>query len=634
LSKDPRLAADTSRWTDIASLGRWADGHNKKWEYGEPRLVKAFGKGEAIDIEKFETALPEAEAPTPITPLLLPGPVPAHIQKRRLKRHSTAGAIEPVDLEELRSALMSLTAEQSDDHDIWNNTGQALFNGAHEGKLSEDDAFKLWDSFSAKGKKYKGTDDIEDFWHKFKYRADGARIGIGSIYHMAKAQGWVQSTPPPLSPEDEKEPTPGPDGQFGKIEQRFKLYGEANDLRVYDLKDRKSYKGQAFRHRASKYGKDAINNFLSDQRVHAGITSHLGKPFGAIVNDHINTFEGFDVKERPGDCEVLTDFIWEVIANQEKAAYFYILKLTAWAWQNRAKSPGVSLVLRSETEGTGKTTYAKLLTALFSPTVAKISQPSQMIGTFNSSLMGRRAIVAEEALFAGNPLHRGPLKDLVTNDTIRIELKYKEAFEVPNGLFILMLTNEEWAVPASLIARRWAVFDVPTVRVGDADYWNEVHSAIEDPDAIAAFAHFLKHFDLKGWHPRNNIPQTAALMEQKLQTTSKTVDGYFRKCLERGAIYDPGIGAPFAFNDPKDNKTAWAANQLTIKHDDVNRVVDVVSKYVGREVTRRKVARTAVKLLGAWSQPNGGLRDLIVPNLSVARAAFANSVGGKIEWDG
>lgn len=54
--------------------------------------------------------------------------------------------------------------------------------------------FSLWDSWSATGSKYPGTDKLAKKWSSFR----GNGVGIGTIIHMAKEAGWEPQEAPDL----------------------------------------------------------------------------------------------------------------------------------------------------------------------------------------------------------------------------------------------------------------------------------------------------------------------------------------------------------------------------------------------------------------------------------------------------
>jgi hypothetical protein len=128
---------------------------------------------------------------------------------------------------------------------------------------------------------------------------------------------------------------------------------------------------------------------------------------------------------------------------------------------------------------------------------------------------------------------------MITEPTLFIERKGVDGFEVDNALKIIMATNEAWAIPAGIDERRFAVFEVSNEFRQRNDYFKAPYAEIENGGA-AAMMHDLLALDLQGWHPREGIPQTGALREQKLRSLPPE-DEWWITILEQGWL--PGTYA-------------------------------------------------------------------------------------------
>jgi hypothetical protein len=86
-----------------------------------------------------------------------------------------------------------------------------------------------------------------------------------------------------------------------------------------------------------------------------------------------------------------------------------------------------------------------------------------------------------------------------------------------NRLHVFMASNEKWAVPASLEARRFAVFDVSGKRQRDGAYFNRLYRAVEKREVLGAMLAELQGYDLSGFNVFA-IPNTSSLQEQKIHS--------------------------------------------------------------------------------------------------------------------
>jgi putative DNA primase/helicase len=79
----------------------------------------------------------------------------------------------------IESALSHIPA---DDRDMWTKMGMAI-----KSELSDDEGFSMWNEWSQGADSYKEA-DARSFWRSID--ANGG-VGIGSLYHEAKAHGWT-----------------------------------------------------------------------------------------------------------------------------------------------------------------------------------------------------------------------------------------------------------------------------------------------------------------------------------------------------------------------------------------------------------------------------------------------------------
>jgi hypothetical protein len=78
------------------------------------------------------------------------------------------------------------------------------------------------------------------------------------------------------------------------------------------------------------------------------------------------------------------------------------------------------------------------------------------------------------AYWPGDKSAEGTLKRLITEPRLFIERKGIDGFEVENCIHLVMASNDEWVVPASIDERRFVVSRVSDHRRGDAAYFAEL----------------------------------------------------------------------------------------------------------------------------------------------------------------
>jgi hypothetical protein len=338
-----------------------------------------------------------------------------------------------------------------------------------------------------------------------------------------------------------------------------------------------------------------------------GIVFEPGRP--QIVEGYrLNVWRGFAVTARRGSWRKFLRHIYRVLGNGDRAAGRYILRWCAWAIQNPGRAAEAVLVLKGE-EGAGKGTLARALLRIFGVHGLPVSDSKHLTGAFSGHLQFCAFLFLDEAFWAGDAQHEGRLKALVTEETISIEPKYFTPFSVTNCLHILMASNSEWVVPAGQRARRYSVMEVSDARVGDFEYFEDLHEEL-DNGGIEAFLWDMLHMDLRGWHPKQ-IYKSSALQGQKRQSL-RGLDAWMEAILQDGQLPVP-LSKQYPNRCLSENLLASA--QRYDKYTNKTKVADYLKAHMG-------VTPFNVKILRGWA----------FPDLPECRARWEKRFDGEWEW--
>jgi hypothetical protein len=254
------------------------------------------------------------------------------------------------------------------------------------------------------------------------------------------------------------------------------------------------------------------NLFLDQARRHDDLVFIPGAD--REVGSALNLWRGFGITPKRGSWPLMRAHMREVMAAGNEEQDRYNLFWMAWAIQNPGQQAEVALVFRGK-KGTGKGTLGNALCRMFGPHGLQIADKKHLIGTFNMHMSQCAFLFADEAYWPGDKDGEGALKRLITEPTLNIEPKGLDLFTVPNNLHVMIAGNEEWIAPASGDERRFAVNEVSAHRKSDTAYFQALYAEMNDAGGLAAMLYDLKAMDLAGWHPRNDVPQTAGLQKQK-----------------------------------------------------------------------------------------------------------------------
>jgi hypothetical protein len=317
-----------------------------------------------------------------------------------------------------------------------------------------------------------------------------------------------------------------------------------------------------------------------DRRQHLG--GVVCDPSGQAGSDFLNVWQGFAVKPKPGNCQIILDHIHEVVCRADDRIYDYAISWLATKVQFPGVPPETAFVMRGE-KGTGKGTLGHTIRKIFGVHGMYITQAEHLVGKFNQHLLNCCLLFADEAFFAGDKRHEKVLQALSTEPTLVIEKKGTDAFQAVNRLGIIMATHSTWAVPASADERRYFVVDVSDARRGDRHYFTELWQAVNDPDVLAAFLHELLEVDLNGFNIRD-IPHTEGLNDQKLASLGD-FEKWLMRCLFFGYLPDPDPSVQPPWSDFWVTTSAYRAFEAWARLNGTARFAFNTSQF-GKEMAR------------------------------------------------
>lgn len=252
----------------------------------------------------------------------------------------------------------------------------------------------------------------------------------------------------------------------------------------------------------------------------------------------LNLWEGWAKTPRKGDWTLLRDHVGKIVCNGNALHFHYLMGWMARLFQQPGKQGEVAVVMKGP-EGAGKGTLAKAIKEISGQHGIAINNPKHLVGNFNGHLRDAVFLFADEAFFAGDKASIGTLKSLITEPYLTVEAKFQNAVQQPNFLHVMMASNEEWVVPASLEARRFFVLEVSDFRKGDHAYFAAIQAQM-DAGGYEAMLHDLLAWDLSKFNVRA-VPQTEGLQRQK-SLSLPIPEAWWKDCLERGYVFRSRLG--------------------------------------------------------------------------------------------
>ena len=234
--------------------------------------------------------------------------------------------------------------------------------------------------------------------------------------------------------------------------------------------------------------------------------------------------DGIGVDGKIG-CRLMLAHIRDVICSGDSSLAGYVLAWLANVLRTPCDKPGVALVLQSSEEGTGKTLFAEYVLRMFGQYGSFVTNSEHLFSKHNFHLANKLMVFADESVWAGNHAHRGVLNSLITGAVLSFEPKGVDSFNLDNHVHLMMATNQDWAVPASMTARRFCVVGVSESRMDDRRYFEALAHEMKHggPEALQGYLLSDRMAVRDGWAEVDlrSIPNTGALQKNKLITMEK-----------------------------------------------------------------------------------------------------------------
>lgn len=239
-----------------------------------------------------------------------------------------------------------------------------------------------------------------------------------------------------------------------------------------------------------------------------------------------NLWEGITVEPKKGSWRRALKHLYTILCNRNADKFKYTVRWFAWLIQNPGDRAEVAIIFKGK-EGAGKGFIFAQFLKIYGQHGITIANRKHLTGQFNGHLKQVVFLFADEAYYPGDKDVEGTLKQLITEEQIPIEEKYKTLGPSKNCLHIGMSTNQEWVIPATEDARRYFINEVDNRyaknqiedSIRDAYFtplWEEMSNGGRE-----AMVYDLQRMPLNDWHPRKNVPITEEMEKQRALSLPK-----------------------------------------------------------------------------------------------------------------
>tara|TARA_R110002094_G_scaffold221513_1_gene196655 strand:- start:793 stop:3462 length:2670 start_codon:yes stop_codon:yes gene_type:complete len=257
------------------------------------------------------------------------------------------------------------------------------------------------------------------------------------------------------------------------------------------------------------------------------------RTISVATGEILNLFHGWATTPVAGSWANIHYLIHHILCSGASDASEYLLNYLAHMIQRPHKLPSAAIILQSEEQGTGKTTFMDMLRTLLGRRYCETTaDASTVVGQFNSSAMGKILLHLEEAVAPNDRVVESKVKALITNETMTYNAKGLAAVQGRNYARVFMTSNAQQVAHLARHDRRMFVLNVSPKHANDAQFWGAAHAAY--PQELEAFMHALQIRDISAYRP-SVIPHTEAKDKQKIESVVGS-DLVLRTFLEDGRL--------------------------------------------------------------------------------------------------
>ena len=422
----------------------------------------------------------------------------AQTSKAKLLTPNLGGEETKENVARVKSALAAINPDIA--YKPWRDVCWAVLSTGWES------AYKLIREWSKRGNKF----DEGAFAAIVRDFDPQGGIGLGSLFHIAKQDGWAGTAT--------AAPAPAPDllnkinSQYAWIEQQASIYRMelGSFITVTDFKNQF----------ANRFVGIDVGNTIKQvsvgtqwlkspqRREHKKLV--LRPDQGRVTDDNcLNTWRGFDVAPVEGDIQPFLRLLRHLVPDKKAASY--VLQWMAHLLQNPGVKMNTALVVWSQKQGVGKNLLFECLTAVIGNSHSTVISQSELASNFNGWAANKILIIGDEVSGDDKRVQQDKLKGYITGTTVQINEKYQPNFETANRMNFVFLSNRSDAIFLDGNDRRYFVCEVEAEKLNDDQAAEFV--AWRDDGGLEALLHRLSNLSLTGFNPKAPAPQTAAKTE-------------------------------------------------------------------------------------------------------------------------
>ncbi len=319
-----------------------------------------------------------------------------------------------------------------------------------------------------------------------------------------------------------------------------------------------------------------------------------------------NTWSGWGVESVKGDVKPWKELLKHIFGS-DKESMEWFEKWAAYPIQHPGTKLLTAVVIWGLIEGSGKTLIGHTLMRVYGENAGEIHDV-ELRNPDNDWAENKQFILADDITGHNNRELANRLKTLITQKSVRINIKYIPSYSIPDCINYYFTSNDVDAFFLTKEDRRYFIHEVLNDKPDQE--WLKKFLAWRDKDkkGMEALRYHFETLDLTGFDPAAPAPKTIS-KEQMVNITRSDLSEWIHNLGQRGDLIINGI---------VQNGDLWTSNELLRQYDPEGRT-NVKANGMARELSKAgfrqlKQIRTDVGMIRLFPLRNCKKWEVAKPN--------------------
>lgn len=221
-----------------------------------------------------------------------------------------------------------------------------------------------------------------------------------------------------------------------------------------------------------------------------------------------NTWTGWGCEPQKGDVTPFLKLVDHLFTGAEPEFKQWFLRWLAYPLQHPGTKMFSAMVIHGVIHGTGKSLLGTTMKRIYGPNFVKINQ-KDLERDYNDWAENRQFVMGDEITGSNKRSDADLLKDLITQQEVRINAKYVPIYSVPDRINYLFTSNHPDAFFLEDKDRRFAIHEV-LVDVLPNAFYDGYFAWLDEQSGASALFQYLLDLDLGTFNPAAPAYNSAA----------------------------------------------------------------------------------------------------------------------------